>query len=362
MEGKTAGASKARQSAPSHPGIALCALTKRFAGTTAVDKVTVDIAAGEFFVVLGPSGCGKSTLLRAIAGLENVDGGTIHLGPRHVAGEGAAVPPEDRGVAVVFQSYALWPHMSVRKNVGFPTQAAGLAKPEATAIVDRALDAVALTPLAERKPAALSGGQQQRVALARCLASRADVVLMDEPLANLDPHLRGAMETELMRVHKASGATTLYITHDQREAMALADRIAVMRNGRFEQVAAPQILYDRPATEAVARFIGRAAIVPVEVLAAHAGTAQVRLAGHAIEVAAPTDQAPGPAQLVVRPGDLAPTSDGPLQGEITSAVYRGGVYEHDLDFAGAALVLDSPHRLPSGPTRFALSSGWVLPA
>ncbi|MEL7117778.1 MAG: ABC transporter ATP-binding protein, partial [Pseudomonadota bacterium] len=167
-------------------------------------------------------------------------------------------------VAMVYQQFINYPAMSVYDNIASPMRIAKKSKVEIEETVERVATLLQLKPYLKRLPLELSGGQQQRTALARALAKNAKLVLLDEPLANLDPHLRGAMETELMRVHKASGATTLYITHDQREAMALADRIAVMRNGRFEQVAAPQALYDRPATEAVARFIGRAAIVPVE--------------------------------------------------------------------------------------------------
>ena len=242
-------------------GISLHNVTKRFGRTTAVDGVSQDIAPGEFFVVLGPSGCGKSTLLRLIAGLEPIDGGRIALDGTAVADGRFHAAPEARSVAVVFQSYALWPHMSVARNVAFPAESARLSRDAVRRVVDDALAAVSLSDLAERKPAALSGGQQQRVALARCLASQVRTVLMDEPLANLDPHLRSTMETELARVHRASGATTLYITHDQREAMALADRIAVMEAGRFLQVADPVDLYERPDSEAVARFIGRASIL-----------------------------------------------------------------------------------------------------
>jgi iron(III) transport system ATP-binding protein len=204
----------------------LAGITRRFGPLAAVDGVDLRIAAGEFFAVLGPSGCGKSTLLRLIAGLETADAGTIAIAGRAMAGPGLHVPPEARGVGVVFQSYALWPHMTVRENVAFPVPRG----PDRAARVDRCLAMVELGAFADRRPADLSGGQRQRVALARCLAQEAGTILMDEPLANLDPHLRAAMEEELAAFHRRSGATTLYITHDQAEAMALADRVAIRRS------------------------------------------------------------------------------------------------------------------------------------
>ncbi|MEO0761873.1 MAG: ABC transporter ATP-binding protein, partial [Pseudomonadota bacterium] len=189
--------------------ITLTDVTKRFGAEPAVDGVSAAIEDGDFFVVLGPSGCGKSTLLRLIAGLETLDAGAIALGPDTVAGPGLHVAPEARGIGIVFQSYALWPHMSALDNVAFPVETAGASRAEARGAARGHLATVALEAYAERAPAALSGGQRQRVALARCLAGGARVILMDEPLAILDPHLRTAMEHELARFHAATGATTL---------------------------------------------------------------------------------------------------------------------------------------------------------
>jgi iron(III) transport system ATP-binding protein len=347
---------------PSLPGIHLDGATKRFGRTAAVDGVSLEIAAGEFFVVLGPSGCGKSTLLRLVAGLETLDGGRIALGGEEVAAPGRHVAPEARSVAVVFQSYALWPHMSVAGNVAFPAESAGLSRAQVKGVVDGALQAVSLTEFAARRPAALSGGQQQRVALARCLASRARTVLMDEPLANLDPHLRNAMEAELARVHTASGATTLYITHDQREAMALADRIAVMRAGRFLQVADPVSLYERPASETVARFIGRSAIVDAHVLGVTGERALVAAAGLSLEADCPHGTREGPCRLVVRPHQVRIASEGPLSGHVADVAYRGGLFEVEIAGPGGVqLVAEVRGRPPSGPARFGIDGGWVLP-
>ncbi|MBJ3777247.1 ABC transporter ATP-binding protein [Acuticoccus sp. 2012] len=340
--------------------MALDRLTKRFGRTTAVNEVTLTIEAGEFFVVLGPSGCGKSTLLRLIAGLEEADEGTISLSGEGVSGPGRHVPPEARSVAVVFQSYALWPHMSVRENVAFPVASARLPRSEAAEIVEGALEAVALTPFATRKPAALSGGQQQRVALARCLASRARTVLMDEPLANLDPHLRYQMEAELARVHAASGATTLYITHDQREAMALASRIAVMDGGRILQVDTPRALYERPMSETVARFIGRGAMIDGAVKEIAGGRAAVAVAGEVVIAAAAPGVTAGAGRLFVRPHQVV-LGEGPFEGRVERVTYRGGLFEVSLTAPGIGPV-EAESRVPPGAAlvRFGIADGWVM--
>ena len=341
--------------------IRIAGAVKRFDGRAAVDGIDLAVPSGAFFVALGPSGCGKSTLLRLIAGLETLDAGTIALDGAPVAGPGLHVAPEARRVGVVFQSYALWPHMNVAQNVAFPIEAAGGARAAAAAEARAHLRAVALEDFADRLPAALSGGQRQRVALARCLASRARTVLMDEPLANLDPHLRHAMEEELAAFHRKAGVTTLYITHDQREAMALADLVAVMRAGRFEQVAPPEDVYARPATEHVARFVGRAAILPAVV--ERDGAAAKAMVGPA---AVAPDGAPvaGPARLVVRPENVAPDPGGPLCGRVEGARYRGGVWEAGLVVGGVAepLPLATRDRLVEGETlAVRLTGAWALP-
>jgi iron(III) transport system ATP-binding protein len=347
--------------------IAIEGAVKRFDDVAAVDGVSAQIAPGEFFVALGPSGCGKSTLLRLIAGLERLDAGAIALEGAPVAGPGVHVAPEDRRVGVVFQSYALWPHMSVARNVAFPIEAAGGARRDAEREALTHLRSVALEALAGRRPAALSGGQRQRVALARCLASRARIVLMDEPLANLDPHLRAAMEEELAAFHRKAGATTFYITHDQREAMALGTTVAVMRAGRFEQAAAPETIYACPATEHVARFIGRAAILDARLEAAHGRRGRAALGGVSVEVACDGTAAPGPARLVLRPEDVAPTAmdaPGAWPARVAAARYRGGIWEAEAMADGLAepLPVAARQRLRAGETLgLRPVGGWVLP-
>jgi len=279
--------------------ITVKALRKTFGGHAALDEVSFQVPHGAFFCVVGPSGCGKSTLLRAIAGLETPETGQILLDDRVMFGDRINVPPEDRQVGVVFQSYALWPHLTVAQNVAFPYEAKGTPRAEALQKADQHLATVALDDFADRKPDALSGGQRQRVALARCLAGGARTILMDEPLANLDPHLRHAMEGELRAFHETSGVTTLFITHDQREAMALADIMAVMDKGRLMQVGTPQDIYEHPANDMVARFVGRGAV-----LSATAQGGIAKIAGQDVAVSGSWS---GPCHVLIRPKPVSYT-------------------------------------------------------
>src|SRR5436190_2075339 len=230
-----------------------------------VDGVSLAVADGEFLAVLGPSGCGKSTLLRLIAGFEQPDSGTIRLGADVVSGPDAYIAPEDRHIGMVFQSYALWPHMKVAENIGYPLRVRKMRRVELAREVAAALAAVGLEGMGDRRPAEVSGGQRQRVALARCLAMKARVVLLDEPLANLDVHLRARMLSEIAACRNLAGATLIYVTHDQAEALGVADRVAVMEAGRVRQAAPPAILYRMPSDGVVSRFVGAGAVVPGEV-------------------------------------------------------------------------------------------------
>lgn len=237
-------------------------LSKDFGtGKPAVTGVSLKIREGGFLALLGPSGCGKTTVLRMIAGFEQPSDGEIFLGEWRLADVNAMVPPEKRNMAMVFQSYALWPHMSVAENVGYPLKVRGLSRDARDAKIRAALEAVRLEAFADRRPADLSGGQRQRVALARCLVTDPDVVLLDEPLANLDRHLRQEMEETFREFHTRSRATMIYVTHDQAEAMALATDVAVMAEGRLLQVAAPQEIYARPEGRIVGGLIGQGAIL-----------------------------------------------------------------------------------------------------
>jgi multiple sugar transport system ATP-binding protein len=239
------------------------ALTKRYGAVTAVDRVSLDIGHGEFLVLLGPSGCGKSTLLRMLAGLVPPTEGRIRLDERDIT----AVPPRDRDLAMVFQSYALYPHLSVARNIAFPLRARKRPRAEIDRKVAEVAALLELTELLQRRPRALSGGQRQRVALARALVREPGAFLLDEPLSNLDAKLRNATRSELIELHRSLGATFVYVTHDQVEAMTMATRIALLNDGRLEQVGTPAEVYDEPASVFVAGFLGSPAmnLMPVQI-------------------------------------------------------------------------------------------------
>ena len=232
--------------------LTLKAVTKSFGTVDVIKGVDLTVQEGEFCVFVGPSGCGKSTLLRIISGLEDATAGEVAIDGRRVN----EVPPAKREIAMVFQSYALYPHLTVRDNMGLALKQAGVSRAEITASVDRAADMLALGPLLDRRPAELSGGQRQRVAIGRAIVRRPKLFLFDEPLSNLDAALRVATRIEIARLHRQLGATMIYVTHDQVEAMTLADRIVVLRAGKVEQVGAPMELYNDPANTFVAGFIG----------------------------------------------------------------------------------------------------------
>jgi multiple sugar transport system ATP-binding protein len=260
-------------------GIVLEHVSKVFAGgVVAVDDVSVEIASGEFLVLVGPSGCGKSTLLRMIAGLEDVTDGSITIGDRDVT----KLPPRARDIAMVFQNYALYPHMTVRENLGYGLKVRRTPKSESTSRVDEVAAMLGLEELLSRRPAALSGGQRQRVAMGRAIVREPKAFLMDEPLSNLDAKLRVTMRSQLSSLHARLGTTTIYVTHDQVEAMTLGQRVAVMRDGRIMQIDTPQALYARPANLFVAAFIGSPAMNLAD---AQLANGAVEFAGFTIPVA-----------------------------------------------------------------------------
>ncbi|CAN1488207.1 PotA ABC-type spermidine/putrescine transport systems, ATPase components [Rhabdaerophilaceae bacterium] len=346
-------------------------VSKTFGAHAALDRASIVIEDGEFVALLGPSGCGKTTMLRLIAGFDTVSGGSITLGDRLVSGTRHHVPPEDRRMGIVFQSYALWPHMNVAENVAYALRVQGLAREQREARVRAALDGVGLGDFATRRPASLSGGQRQRVALARCLAMEPAMVLLDEPLANLDVHLRATMEEEFAQFHQRTGTTMLYITHDQAEAMALADRIAVMDHGRILQYATPSTLYREPATETVAKFIGAGLILPAEPIGKpENGGIAVEVLGHRAQVRCSRTHAPPTTmKLCVRAQDLAvdETCADALQATITRVVYQGGHFMAQVVLAcrpdlSLALMLPEPTPFNVGDSlRIAVRDGWLIP-
>jgi ABC-type Fe3+/spermidine/putrescine transport system ATPase subunit len=260
-------------------------LTKRFAAEVAVDRLSFAVEEGEIFTLLGPSGCGKSTTLRMVAGLEHPDGGEIVLNGRTVASAGKKffLPPERRNMGMVFQSYAIWPHMTVLENVAFPLKLRPDAKQRAKEQVMEVLAAVGLEGFADRPATLLSGGQQQRVALARALVYRPEILLLDEPLSNLDAKLREQMRVEIRSIVRRFDTTVLYVTHDQAEAMTLSSRIAVMNRGQLEQLGRPAEIYERPATPFVRDFLGQTVLLPGKVRrGAEPACVEMDSAGHVV--------------------------------------------------------------------------------
>jgi iron(III) transport system ATP-binding protein len=344
---------------------------KAFGAHHAVSEVTLSIAAGEFIAILGPSGCGKTTLLRLVAGFEEVSAGRISIGGRVVSGKGVHLPPEHRKVGIVFQSYALWPHMTVAENVGYGLKVAGVPAAERRRRVDDALALVGLAGAGARSPGVLSGGQRQRVALARCLVTEPSLILLDEPLANLDVHLRATMEDEFAKFHERTGTTMFYITHDQAEAMRLADRIAVMDRGRLIQVARPETLYREPANEIVAGFIGDGAIVPAEILgSADSGRCRVSVLGSIAEVRCrATGVVPAAGRICLRPHDLAlaPPGGTGIPGRVVRSIYRGGYFRTEIQAAAdpeQSFVLHAADgsRLAEGElVAVNIVGGWAIP-
>ncbi|MEM9394579.1 MAG: ABC transporter ATP-binding protein [Pseudomonadota bacterium] len=317
MHGPTGPSTKVVSTAPV---LSIGAVSKSFGSVRVLEDCSLEIAEGEIVTLLGPSGCGKTTLLRCIAGFWDADGGSISIDGQEVA----PVPVNRRPVGVVFQSYALFPHMTVAQNVGYALRMSGAPKLKADETVASALATVSLTGFEDRYPAQLSGGQQQRVAIARVLVMEPRVLLLDEPFNALDAKLRGSMQVELRQLIKTLGLTSIFVTHDQEEALTMSDRIAVMRAGRIEQVASPDEIFDRPATAYVADFIGVSNFWDAE-----AQGGQVALPdGKTIE----TDLS-GPVRVMARPHNLrlAPPGDGSWTGKVTFHRNVGPLIEYHVE-------------------------------
>ena len=310
--------------------IAIEGLVKRHGGFAAVDGIDLHVAAGELVVLLGPSGCGKTTTLRCIAGLEDATEGAIRIGDEVVSSATRQLPPERRSIGMVFQSYALWPHMTVAGNVAFGLKLRRVAAEAVRARVAEALELVGMARFAGRNAGELSGGQQQRVALARAVVLEPRILLFDEPLSNLDAKMRERMRVEIRELQKRLGITAVYVTHDQQEAMVIADRIVLMREGRIEQVGAPRDIYRRPASRFAADFIGSA-----NILRGTGGPGGLWLAPDAL-LACP--DAEGATEAVLRPEDIAVTRDpGGLRATVRHVLFMGSFAELELDLAGQPL-------------------------
>ena len=346
-------------------------VSKSFGDVQVLQDVSIDVRDGEFLAILGPSGCGKTTLLRLIAGFERVTSGEIRIGDRVVSSPDQHVPPEDRQVGIVFQSYALWPHMTVAQNVGYSQRVLGTSKDVIRKKVAEALGIVGLSGFEDRSPSKLSGGQRQRVALARCLVQSPNLVLLDEPLANLDVHLRASMEDEFADFHRRSGSTMVYITHDQAEAMAMADRIAVMDRGRLAQLATPAELHNRPATEMIASFIGGGMVLDAEMRSSEPdGRCVVRLFDADVTARCAAKRVVGaPVKLALYPNALSRSPDGQtgIACHVVKVTYLGGRFRVEVapDQAPSTrlfLHVDEAAGIEQGAAlRLAVGEGWVIP-
>ncbi|MDQ8728284.1 ABC transporter ATP-binding protein [Bradyrhizobium sp. LHD-71] len=325
-------------------------LTKRYGPLTVVHGISFNVAKGEFMSLLGPSGCGKTTTLRCIAGLEDANGGVIRIGDRIVSApeQDVVVSAHERQIGMVFQSYAIWPHMTVAGNVGFPLAIRKVAAQEVERQVDEALEIVGMRHLRDRHPSQLSGGQQQRVALARAIVGRPRVLLFDEPLSNLDAKLREGTRTEIKRLQRELDVATVYVTHDQEEALSMSDRVIVMDGGRITQAGTPKELYRRPANRFVADFVGRASFIDVTRMN---GSGWSTAAGVRLRL---DDAGAPPAtryQAMLRPESIdichgaargkADESDNILCGHVVESHYLGAYTEYLVEASGAKLKVHS---------------------
>ncbi|TQS70123.1 ABC transporter ATP-binding protein [Rhodobacteraceae bacterium] len=322
-------------------------IRKNFGAFTAIPDLSLEIARGELVTLLGPSGCGKTTTLRMLAGLESPSAGQIMIGGREVT----HLPPNRRDVAMVFQSYALFPHMSVLDNVAYGLESGGMKRAQARHHADRGLALVGLEAMGHRLPAELSGGQQQRVAVARALVLEPQVLLLDEPLSNLDARLRRRVRTEIRELQQRLGFTAVYVTHDQDEALAVSDRIVVMRDGVIEQCGTPRMLYEEPSSAFIADFIGEANVVSCAVDHISDGRAQVSVGSLSFDLPARHARI-GPAKLSVqaRAIRLHPVDAGQETGKIQSASYLGDHLEYEVDSEiGALFAISTDHVEPLAP-------------
>ncbi len=336
--------------------VTLSGLHKRYGDNPVVRGLDLHIGDGEVMCLLGPSGCGKTTTLRMVAGLETPTAGEVAIGGETVSGPGRWVPPERRRLGMVFQSYAVWPHMDVLANVCFPLTIAGVRAAEAAERARAALAQVQLAGLDHRFPHQLSGGQQQRVALARALVAEPRVLLLDEPLSNLDAKLREEMRDEIRRLVKRVGVTVILVTHDQDEALGLSDRVAVMDAGVIQQVDTPEALYQRPVNGRVARFVGTLNELPGERVDGGVRVGEVVVPARATDDAPPT----GVCALGFRP-ENARFADAGLAGEVLSRTYLGATVRHRVQIGARTVVVDARDGVPVGSVvRLVIEGGQIV--
>ena len=309
---------------------------KSYGNFNAVDNVTIDIKSGELFTLLGPSGCGKTTLLRMIAGFNSIENGTISFDKKIIN----TIPAHKRNIGMVFQNYAIFPHLSVFDNVAYGLKARKIKKTEIAERVLEALRMVQIENLKDRSPANMSGGQQQRVALARAIVIHPDILLMDEPLSNLDAKLRIQMRVTIKKVQKKLGITTIYVTHDQEEALAISDRIAVMKNGKIQQVGTPKEIYTKPANKFVASFIGTSNILTGMVVENKNGDARISITDGLLLTASIRRDYKGPVSVSVRPEafQISPDKPGSLKGYIALKTFLGDFINYEISLSDGTTV------------------------
>ena len=324
-------------------------VSKQFGATKVLHQISLDLADGEFLVLVGPSGCGKSTLMNIVAGLEEPSTGQVTLGARDIT----YLPPDERDVAMVFQSYALYPNMTVAQNIAFPLEMRKVPKADRVAAVKKVSGMLQIDHLLDRKPRALSGGQRQRVAIGRALARSPSLFLFDEPLSNLDAKLRVDMRAELKKLHMRTGVTTIYVTHDQVEAMTLGTRIAVLKDGLIQQLATPMELYERPSNLFVAEFIGSPSINTADATVGASGS--VVLNGVSTGVTIDTAHAGKPVIFGIRPEDLIVVDDGTIDATVTLLEPTGAESYILVDTAFGEFTLRMP-----GPGDFNLGDHMKL--
>jgi iron(III) transport system ATP-binding protein len=331
-------------------GIRIEGISKRYGGVEAVRRLSLEVEDGQFVTLLGPSGCGKTTLLRLLAGFLVPDEGEIRVAGAMLSSPAGCVPPEGRGMGMVFQNYAVWPHKTVYENVAFGLQVRRVPKAEQRQRVAAVLELVNLTGLESRYPGQLSGGQQQRVALARSLVVEPGILLLDEPLSNLDAKLRERMRWELKALQRRTGITFVYVTHDQSEAMALSDRIAVIQQGELQQYGTPREVYARPANRAVADFMGLVNFLPARVRGNGTGRGIELAGGHAVDAAVP----PGTAQdqevqVAIRPEHVEILTEAPADGAVLPATVVEVAYLGNLNDCQVALPEGTRLRVQARP-------------